>query len=100
MPQVIISANAANNINRLRGFLQSKNPNAAIRAAQAILKTVEVLEQHPQIGRPVEGMQGKVREVSIPFGRSGYVLRYLYKGVYVEIIAVRHMKEVGFQMED
>jgi len=100
MPRIIISDNAKNNIIRLREFLKGKNPNAAMRAAQAILKIVPILEQHPQIGRPIEGMEEKIREVSIPFGRSGYVVRYLYAGSYVKIIAVRHMKEVGFQIED
>jgi len=100
MPQVILSAGAANDMNRLRGFLQSKNPQAAARAAQSIIKMIQRLEQHPQLGRPVEGMHGKIREVLIPFGRSGYLARYLYEGAAVEIIAVRHMKEAGFQMQD
>jgi len=100
MPHVIISANAANNINHLYGFITSKNPSAVARAAQSILKIVKLLEQHPNLGRPLEGMDGKIREVSIPFGRSGYVIRYIYEGTEIEIIAVRHMKEVGFQIED
>jgi len=37
-----------------------------------------------------------MRELLIPFGRKGYVARYVYEGADVEIVAVRHMLEAGF----
>jgi len=100
MPQIIFSSNAKNNLERLRRFIQSKNPQAAARAAQTIIKMIQVLMEHPQIGKPVEDTGGKMRELAVPFGRSGYVVRYVYEGGKVDILAVRHMKEAGFQMED
>jgi len=96
MPHVIISPIALRDIERLREFLRQKHPEAAARAAQAIIKTLLTLEQHPQIGRPVEGSIGAMRELLIPFGRNGYVARYVYEGADVEIVAIRHMLEAGF----
>jgi len=100
MPQIIFSPNAVRNIERLRDFLRSKNPIVAERAAQAIIKTIKTLEQHPQIGRPVSGTAGKMRELPIAFGQSGYVARYAFENNDVEVLAIRHMREAGFQIDD
>jgi len=100
MSQVIISSNAIKNLERLREFLRPKNPEAATRASHAIVNAIQILAQHPQIGRPVERTSGKMRELSIPFGKKGYVARYIYEGMDVEIVAIRHMREAGFQIED
>jgi len=99
MPQVIFSPGALRNIERLREFLLPKNPVAAERAAEAIIKAILLLEQHPQIGRVIDGTSGKIRDLSIPFGHSGYVARYAFAGADVEILAVRHMREAGFYAE-
>jgi len=100
MPQVIFSPGALRNIERLREFLLPKNPAAAERAAASIIKAILLLEQHPQIGRVVEGTSGKIRDLSIPFGHSGYVVRYAIEDANVDILAVRHMREAGFQTEN
>jgi len=99
MPQVIFSPGALRNLERLREFLRPKNPAAAERAAQSIAKAILLLEQHPHIGRVIEGTSGKIRDLSIPFGHSGYIARYAFEGDHVEILAIRHMREAGFQTE-
>jgi len=33
------------------------------------------------------------------FGNSGYIARYAFDGDGVEILAIRHMREIGFQVE-
>jgi len=100
MPQVILSPGALRNMKRLRDFLRPKNPAAAERSAAAIAKAILLLEQHPQVGRVVEETSGKIRDLSIPFGQSGYIARYAYEGRDVEILAVRHMREAGFHTEN
>jgi len=100
MPQVIFSPGALRNLERLREFLHPKNPAAAERAAESIARAILLLEQHPQIGRVIEGTSGKIRDLSIPFGHSGYIARYAFEGGDVEILAVRHMREAGFQAEN
>ncbi|MDP2829421.1 MAG: type II toxin-antitoxin system RelE/ParE family toxin [Sulfuricellaceae bacterium] len=82
-------------LQRLRVFFLPKNPVAARRSGEAIMKAVQVLELQPQIGRPIEDMPDEYREWLIDFGDSGYVARYRFDGEAVTILAVRHKKEVG-----
>lgn len=97
MPQVIYAPSALRDLQRLREFLQSKSPAAAKRAAETIIKAIKILEQQPNIGRPVEDMPDECREWSIHFGNSGYVARYRFDRRNVTILAIRHQKEVGCQ---
>lgn len=76
--------------------MRPKNPLAAKRAGDSILKAIDVLGQQPQIGRLVEDMPDEYREWLIDFGDSGYVARYRFDGETVTILAVRHQKEVGY----
>lgn len=97
MPQVRFTFAALRDLERLRDFLRPKNPAAAKRAAGAIVKSVQILEHQPHIGRPVEDMPEEFRELLIKFGDSGYVTRYHYGGGdLVTVLAIRHQKEAGF----
>jgi plasmid stabilization system protein ParE len=96
MPQVIYAPGAIRDLQRLREFLRPKNPVAAKRAADTIVKALQVLGLQPQIGRSVEDMPDQYREWVIDFGDSGYVARYRFDGEAVNILAVRHQKEVGY----
>lgn len=87
---------ALNDLERLREFLRLRNPAAAKRAAIAITQTVQLLGQHPQIGRPVEEMSIEYRELPIDFGDSGYVALYRYEDELVVVLSLRHQKEVGY----
>lgn len=96
MPQVRYSPSAVRDLHRLREFLRHKNPAAARRAGDIILKAMQVLGLQPHIGRPIEDMPDEFREWVIDFGDSGYVARYRIDLGGVTILAVRHQKEVGF----
>jgi plasmid stabilization system protein ParE len=96
MPQVRFASGAVRDLQRLREFLRLKNPIAAQRAGQTIIKAVQVLGLQPHIGRPIEDMPDEFREWVIDFGDSGYVARYHLDVDAVTILAVRHQKEVGF----
>jgi len=96
MPRVIYASGAILDLQRLREFLRPKNPAAAKRAGETIMRAVKVLGHQPQIGRPVVDMSEHYREWLIDFGDSGYVARYRIDGETVVILAVRHQKEVGF----
>ena len=96
MPQVKFAVTALNDLERLREFLRPRNPAAAKRAATAIAKAVLLLEQQPQIGRPVEEMRIEYRELPIDFGDSGYVALYRYEDDLVTVLSLRHQKEVGY----
>lgn len=96
MPQVKYAPGAIRDLQRLREFLRLKNPAAAKRAGEAILKAVQVLGQQPHIGRPIEEMPEEYREWLIDFGDSGYVAWYRIDADTVTILAVRHQKEAGY----
>lgn len=95
MPQVIYTPGAIRDLERLREFLRPRNPVAAKRAADTLLKALQVLGLQPQIGRPIEDMPEPYREWMIGFGASGYVARYRFDGTVVAILSIRHQKELG-----
>lgn len=96
MPRLIWAPAALLDVQRLYRFLAPMNLDAAKRAVKAIRQGVNVLEQQPGIGRPVEDMDDEFRGWIIDFGDSGYVARYRVGQNFVTVLAVRHQKEVGF----
>ncbi len=98
MPQVRFAPPALRDLERLREFLRPKSPDVARRAAAAIKEAVQVLGQHPQIGRPADNLEPEYRELLIDFGDSGYIALYRYdSGDFVTVLTIRHQKEVGYQ---
>lgn len=96
MPQVRFAPPAIRDLERLREFLRPRDPVAARRAAEVIVKAVQVLGLQPGIGRPIEDMPDEFREWIIDFGASGYVARYRIDPDAITILAVRHQKEAGY----
>jgi len=66
-------ADAVEDLDRLLRFLADASPEAAARAATAVLEGADELVRNPGIGRPLG--DGR-REWFIPFGVGAYVLRY------------------------
>ena len=99
MPSVIFAAGALRDLARLRAFLQHKNPIASQRAAATIIQSVQILEQHPQIGRPVDDMEPEYRELIIGFGHYEYVVLYHLDGDEVIVVAIRHQLEAGYRSD-
>ena len=96
MPRLIWSESALRDVQRLYRFLADNNSEAAKRAVKAIRASVRIITQHPEIGRPAEGMEPEYREWVADFGDSGYTALYRYEGETALIVAVRHQKEVGY----
>ena len=96
MPRVIITEGAAQGLERCRQFMVEKNPQATMRAGQAIEHQFALLETEPEIGRPFDDLP-ELRELIIPFGDSGYVALYRFdaKTDLVYVLAFRHQKEAG-----
>lgn len=93
---MIFAPAALRDLERLREFLQPKNPAAAERAAKVIIQGVQALGELPHIGRPIDEMPKEFRDWLIDFGDSGYVARYRIDGDTVVVLAIRHQKEAGF----
>ena len=98
MPQLIWSPEALEDVQRLYRFLDEKNPDAARRAASAIRDGMKIVADHPDVGRPVDDMDPEFQEWPISFGASGYVALYRLEKDVALVVAVRHQKEVGYQL--
>lgn len=51
--RLIYSANAIDDLTRLRTFIASENPAASRRMAQGLKTKIEYLRQFPKLGKPV-----------------------------------------------
>ena len=97
MTRLAYSPAAIRDLERIQNFLAENDPAGAIEAAKTIVHAATILERHPLIGRPAEeGM----RELVISRGRTGYVALYDYLAPIdtVVILAIRHQREVGYEL--
>lgn len=97
MPQVILSPKAVRDLERLRLFLQSKNPKAAQNAVLTIRTALKNLAIAPLAHTP-DLENPNYRTLQIPFGSSGYMAWYHYKvGENVIILSLKHQKEENYE---
>lgn len=90
MPRVIVTRAAQRDLERLRKFLQGKNPQASRRAAQAIKDGIKKIAAQPEGYRPVLDMPYH-RELVIEFGSRGYIAHYYYQpGGDILILRIKH----------
>jgi len=96
MAAVAYTPQALADLDRLFDFIAATDPVAAGFACATILDAVQILERHPHIGRPVKG---RLRELVISHGRTGYVALYRVaaRGERIEILAIRHQREAGYR---
>ena len=94
MAQVVYTRNALANLEQAFTFLAEHDPAAAVDAAAVIRNAVEILPDHPLIGRRVEG---EIRELVISYGKTGYVALYRFLPEQgIRILAIRHQRELDF----
>ena len=82
-------------LERLNDFLLQADPQAAQDTAVMIFDALEILVQHPEIGRKVHFGQ---RELVISRGRTGYLALYRFLP-YIDrivVLALRHQRESGY----
>lgn len=92
---VVYGAKAIENLERLFDFLAQHDPKAAVAAAASIRTAIDVLGEHPLIGRR---LSGSIRELVISFGRTGYLALYRFVPALdeVRVLAIRHQREIGY----
>ncbi len=90
---IIVSPRAAADLERLRAFLADANPQASERAVEALVSGIRSLRDFPGRGRPVARFG--LRELIVPFGKAGYVVRYYPSARRGEIVILRiwHSRE-------
>jgi len=79
---------------RLRQFLKRKNPLAAKKAGERILSAINILKAKTEVGvpSPDEGCDA-FRDLYIPFGRGGYIIRCRIKQQSIFVVRVWHSRE-------
>ena len=92
VPQVIWLPEALEDTQRLRLFLEDKSPTAAARASQILRDGAKLLSSFPEVGYPLNDKTDR-RELFLPFGSGGYVLRYIIDRQTVVIVRAWHSRE-------
>jgi plasmid stabilization system protein ParE len=91
----VLADEAVNDLERLTDFLLERLPEAAAETGELILSALEILQAHPEIGRPTdEGF----RELVISRGRTGYLALYEYDSKHdiALVLHIRHQREQGY----
>ncbi|TAH12159.1 MAG: type II toxin-antitoxin system RelE/ParE family toxin [Curvibacter sp.] len=96
MTELVFAAQAVEDLERLSDFLLDTDPKAAHETAELIFDALDILLQHPEIGRKVHFGQ---RELVISRGRTGYLAlyRYLPHLDCILVLALRHQREAGYR---
>ena len=96
MSKIIWLPEALEDIQRLRLFLEEKNPTAANRAGLILKAGAKRLVDFPERGYPMNDGTDR-RELFLPFGTGGYILRYITDMEVIVIIRAWHSKEQRFE---
>jgi plasmid stabilization system protein ParE len=90
---VVVTTEALADLDRLRTFLATRNPKAARRAVSFLVQSIGSLDIFPARGQP--SRIADVRELTVPFGRSAYVIRYAHTigSDQVVILRIWHGRE-------
>ena len=96
MAQVIFAAEALADLERLAAFVLEQVPESAPAVLARVTDAIEILADHPLIGRRVEG---ELRELVILRGASGCLALYRFDPVrdVVRLLRIRRQREVGYR---
>ncbi len=96
MARWVLSPAAAEDLEQLTDFLMQRMPEEAVRTVDLVVDALNILEQHPRIGRPLEFA---LRELVISRGKTGYLALYEYdeQSDLVIVLALRHQREQDYR---
>jgi len=98
MPHLKWTDNSIRGVQKVYRFLAQYDLEAAKAAVRTIKGKADILKKQPRAGRPTDDLDLDHRELVIPFGASGYVLIYEVYEDYILILAVKHQKEAGYEL--
>ena len=98
MARVQITVRALADLEQLFDFLAEHHPKLARERMLSVRRALELLADHPLLGRQAE--DGR-RELILSRGRFGYVGKYRWVPAedVILILAVRHQLEAGYKEE-
>jgi plasmid stabilization system protein ParE len=73
---ISLTPDAVLDVERVRHFLEERNPEAGKRALAAIWRALEQVQAFPEIGAPTG--DADIRQIVVRFGASGYIVRYTH----------------------
>ena len=96
MAELLYSARALRDLERLSDFLLDIDTVAEEETTVLIFEALGILAQHPEMGRKLQGGQ---RKLVISGGRTGHLAlyRFLPQRDQVLVLALHHQRESGFQ---
>jgi plasmid stabilization system protein ParE len=87
MIQVRLSSDAAKYVRAESEYLRHRNPAAAKRFSLAMKNAMRMLQNFPESGNRMHGLQ---IAGSLTLVVGDYLLDYIYDGVHVDVILIRH----------
>jgi plasmid stabilization system protein ParE len=92
--RIVFSPKALQDLERLTDFLIQTDKNATLTTIELIEGAIQILSQHPHIGRTCDL---HIRELIISRAKSGYVAMYSFdeRKNTILICSIRHQKESG-----
>ncbi len=94
MAKLSYSERAVSDLKRFAEFAAETGEDG-YRVISLIIAAVEMLSDHPHVGR---GVDGYLSELVISRGRNGYVAMYRFDidEDVVRILSIRHQREAGY----
>jgi plasmid stabilization system protein ParE len=95
---IVFDEGALGDLERILVYVTERDPTSAVEHIDRIHSAISVLDQHPEIGRPIGGAS-TLRELVISQGKTGYVALYEYaKAIQlIRVVAIRHQREAGYR---
>ncbi len=86
------SDEALADLDRFVEFLDRERPSLAAIVANEIVEKVQVLSEHPRLGRPIAGRQ-EYRQIVLQVLGAAYVFQYRFDGRRLVMLRVFHARE-------
>jgi plasmid stabilization system protein ParE len=86
------SDEALADLDRFAEFLHRDHPTLAAIVASEIIKKVQILSEHPQLGRRIGGRE-EYRQMVLQVLGAAYVFQYRFDGLRLVMLRVYHARE-------
>lgn len=86
-----LTPRAWRDLSRLADFLAPKSRKAEAKARAVLRTAINALDQFPERGAPTSVEH--IRALFIPFGRDGYIIKYLVEADDVIVLRIFHSLE-------
>jgi plasmid stabilization system protein ParE len=86
------SAMALANLDRFATFLHDRDPRLGRIVAREIVQKAQILQDHPELGRSIQGSK-EYREVVLQVLNASYIFQYACDGERIVMLRVFHGRE-------